>query len=148
MKTISKAECPNCGSNSMVSHDEITSECLECRELFHRTQPGEALTGPPRVLKHTERFIILSHFTVCGHRSERVEIEKTTYSKGGVALQLWDEDGPLMTATSWVPRVPANCVAIKTYAENEGCLEQLQQAGVIAPPHSYRSGLPICQLLL
>ena len=131
----------------MVSYDPITCECLECRELFHRTPRQATSPQPPRVLERSERFITLSHFTACGHRSERVEIEKTAYAKGGIALQMWDDEGPFMTITCWVPGVPSTCVAIKNYAENEGCLEQLQQAGVIAPPHSYRSGLPICQLL-
>lgn len=131
----------------MVSYDEITCECLECRELFHRTPRWATPPRPPCVLERHENSIVISHFTACGHRSERVEIEKTAYANGGIALQMWDDEGPFITVTCWVPGLPADCVAIKNYAENEGCLEQLQQAGVIASPLRYQSGFPVCQLL-
>lgn len=83
--------------------------------------------------------------TICGV-SPVVEVVKETYAKGGTALQLWDHEGPLLTATQWIPRIPSKCVAIKDYAENQGCLAQLISHGVIEPPHEFLDGLPICRL--
>lgn len=41
-------------------------------------------------------------------------------------------------------------VAIKNYSENEGILESLLKAGIVAPPHRYISSgfvqIPICKL--
>ena len=84
--------------------------------------------------------------TICGV-SPVVEVVKETYANGGIALQLWDHEGPLLTPTQWIPGIPAGCVAIKDYDENAGCLAQLMRDGVIAAPHQYLDGLPICRVL-
>ena len=70
------------------------------------------------------------------------------YRNGGVALQLWDHAGPLITATQWVPCIPEGHVAIKDHEENEGCLEQLIAQGVVGPRVMSIQGFPICRLLL
>lgn len=75
-----------------------------------------------------------------------VEVVRETYVNGGIGLQLWDHEGPLMTATVWIPGIPAACVAIKDYEENEGCLAQLIHHRVIYPPHTFLKGLPVCRL--
>jgi hypothetical protein len=79
-------------------------------------------------------------------------IEKGEYRAGGPALHLASaEDGePIATATVWLPNIPAGCVAIKNYSENEGMLPALVSAGVVSKPINYISSgfvtIPVCKL--
>jgi hypothetical protein len=81
-------------------------------------------------------------------------VEKRCYSNGRPALQLIDaEDGsPIATATVNLPDVAlgSNQVAIKDYAENEGMLQALTEAGIVKPTGQLvASGyveVPICEL--
>ncbi|WP_435008078.1 DUF4313 domain-containing protein [Tundrisphaera lichenicola] len=81
-------------------------------------------------------------------------VQKRQYDNGRPALQLVDaEDGsPIAKATVNLPDVPLgkNQVLIKSYAENEGLLEALTEAGVVKPTgQTVRSGfveIPVCEL--
>lgn len=131
----------------MVSYEDyITSECLACRRVF--TEPRPTSNTPPRIIRRDGSHAILSHFRTHAGLSENVEIEVQSYARGGMGLQLWDSEGPLLTASTWIPGIPEGHVAIKNYSENEGCLEQLVQAGLILAPHFYISGFPVCRLNL
>ena len=57
------------------------------------------------------------------------------YPNGRVALQLVDEDGPVVVATVNVPEADLGPdeVCIKDYAENAGVLDLLVLMGVVAP---------------
>lgn len=85
--------------------------------------------------------------TACGI-SPVVELVIESYAMGGIALQLWDHEGPLLTATLWIPGIPEGCVAIKDFDENEGILDQLIRQKVVDAPHVFLDGLPICRLQL
>jgi len=70
-----------------------------------------------------------------------VDVVKERYANGGVGLQLWDHEGPLLTG------IPDGFVAIKDYEENDGCLAQLIAKSVIDQPIGFLNGYPICRLL-
>lgn len=89
---------------------------------------------------------IRDFWTVAGVSPE-VEVVKERYAKGGTGLQLWDHEGPLLTATHWLPGIPEGCVAVKDYEENEGCLAQLIAKGVLGRPERFQNGYPICRVL-
>lgn len=85
------------------------------------------------------------------YRGETLTLKKNEYYAGGVALTLSDEyESPFATATVWVPGLKQGEVAIKDYAENEGMLAAMVDAGVVHPPHRYvKSGfvtIPVCKL--
>jgi hypothetical protein len=68
------------------------------------------------------------------------------------AIHLIDEDGcPYMMASVHVPGLKQDEVAIKDYAENEGILDALIQAGIVSKPHRQVSSgyvtIPVCKLL-
>jgi len=81
-------------------------------------------------------------------------IEWQQYQQGGVAIQLWCEDGPMGKATVCMPEYPLgeNQVIIKDYAENAGMLKALVDAGVVkdtgnVAPSGYIVG-NVCDLLV
>jgi len=78
------------------------------------------------------------------------------YNLGGVAIELYSESNgyiePWTTATKWVEGLAKDEVAIKDGGENEGVLNGLVEAGIIAKPHRQYHGdygykLEICKLL-
>lgn len=73
--------------------------------------------------------------TLMGTEYGPVRIERHAYKDGSPALQVWDEDGPLATATVYLLGQPASdgCVWIKDWSENEGMLDSLTALGVIEP---------------
>lgn len=81
-------------------------------------------------------------------------VRKREYANGRPALVLVDaEDGsPIAKATVNLPDVPLgkNQVAIKDWAENEGMLKALTEAGIVKPTgQTIRSGyvdVPVCEL--
>lgn len=74
------------------------------------------------------------------------------YANSGTAIRLVDiaDGSPVATATSWIPGLAADEVAIKSHAENEGMLAALLDAGVVEPPHRTARanglGFPVCRL--
>jgi hypothetical protein len=81
-------------------------------------------------------------------------VELLEYPNGRTALQLNAEDGePVATATVNVPHYPLGKgeVLIKDYAENEGILASLSDAGIIEPTgETVRLGFAkahVCRLL-
>jgi hypothetical protein len=86
-------------------------------------------------------------------RNEELYIVKEEYNSGGIALTLYDGEGdPYLVATSYVPGLEKNEVAIKNYSENEGILETLIKENVISKPKRYVSQgfveFPICDVLV
>ena len=84
-----------------------------------------------------------------------VMIEK--YRAGGTALQLVNadkesHDHDIATASVWIPGLKTGSIAIKDYSENEGMLDILIKAGIVAKPHAWtQSGfvkIPVCKLLI
>lgn len=81
-------------------------------------------------------------------------LQTAQYGNGRTALQLVDaEDGePVATATVNLPdeTLGENEVFIKDYAENEGMLKTLQDAGIVEPTGKVvASGfvaIPVCRL--
>lgn len=73
------------------------------------------------------------HMHFAPDEAYEIDVVKTEYNKGGVALVGLDhEDGaPFTTFTSWLPGIPEGLVAIKDYSENEGFAAQLVAQGVI-----------------
>lgn len=86
------------------------------------------------------------------------EIMWSTYTNGRPAIKLVDSRNsmPIATATINLPDVEElddhHLVAIKDYAENEGMLSALMEAGIIsAPVGEVVSGfvaIPVCELLV
>jgi hypothetical protein len=80
-------------------------------------------------------------------------LEISKYRTGELRLELVDEDdfSPVATASVLVPGLLEGEVAIKDYSENEGMLQTLLDARVIASPHRYvTSGyviIPVTTLL-
>ena len=67
---------------------------------------------------------------------EQCSVELTEYVVGGKAIMLKCEDGsPMATATTWIPGLKQDEIAIKDYSENEGMYDALLEAGIIAPYH-------------
>lgn len=77
-----------------------------------------------------------------------------TYPNGRVAIRLVSSDGPFGVATVNIPdaELAPNEVCIKSYSENEGMLDALVKARVVAKPHrTVQSGyvvIPVCKLLV
>ena len=85
---------------------------------------------------------------------EECTIEWQQYAEGGVAMQLWCEEGPMGKATVCMPgyKLKDNEVIIKDYAENSGMLKALVEAGVVrdtgeVAPSGYIVG-NVCELLV
>ncbi len=88
----------------------------------------------------------------------RCRLRLTHYQPGGrTAIQLVDaiDSLPVATASVNLPAQPlaADEVAIKSWSENEGLLDVLPRAGIVALPHrfvatSHMARVPICRLLL
>lgn len=75
-------------------------------------------------------------------------------SGNNTRLRLVNDNGPMATCTAsstGIP-VPAGCVAIKDYSENEGMLDALMSAGVVSAPVGFIEQefvrLHICRLLV
>lgn len=79
------------------------------------------------------------------------------YQSGGIALQLYCEDGegfyePYCMASVCIPGALSNNeIAIKNYSENAGILDILIENGVVNEPHRYVSSgfvscIPVCTL--
>ncbi len=171
--TTTKIKCSECGSFDTASYDDELIECLTCRHITFGDDPPDAYAieswcvpaseladiavamcsprkAPDSVTQAaweepSESKTIHDFVTICGV-SPIVEVVMERYAMGGYGIQLWDNEGPLMTATRWIPGIPAGCVAIKDFDENAGCLEQLIARGVIEPPQEFLEGLPICRL--
>lgn len=64
-------------------------------------------------------------------------VRKEGYANGGTCLRLSDRvtGEPVATATSWIPGLAPDEVAVKDYRENAGMLDALLAAGVVMPPH-------------
>lgn len=62
-----------------------------------------------------------------------VDVVLQEYVKGGPCLELIDHETgeSVLTATSWLPDIPENLVAIKMFGENDGIVAQLVKAGII-----------------
>lgn len=82
-------------------------------------------------------------------------LDKKQYINGGTALRLLDTlDGSLVAhATAYIETVLEDDeIVIKDYSENEGMLDTLILAGVVAKPHrTIKQGFvefPICKLLI
>lgn len=93
----------------------------------------------------------LINFTcVCG-TLPFVEVVKKRYTTGDIALCIEmvinGRRETLMIASCLIPGIPEDCVAIKDFAENWGCLRELTNAGAIDDPHTYLRGYPICRVL-
>ena len=85
---------------------------------------------------------------------EECTIEFQKYAEGGIAMQLWCEDGPMGKATVCVPGFPleSNQVLIKDWSENEGMLKALVDAGIVrdtgmVAPAGYAEA-NVCELLV
>jgi hypothetical protein len=85
--------------------------------------------------------------------NEAVRVQFARYRNGQIALSLVTQDGePWLDATCSLPSpVPAHCVAIKNWSENDGVPAMLLAAGVIegAPVAHTASGfvaVPIYRL--
>lgn len=95
----------------------------------------------------------MSKLKVVEFCNEKCVVHKQEYVLGGIALQLVSlEDGlPVATATSYVDGLMKHEIAIKNYSENEGIMQLLLDAGIVARPHRYiKSGFvefPICEFL-
>ena len=59
------------------------------------------------------------------------------YTRGGKAIQLVDEEGPVATATIWIDGLAEDELAIKDYSENEGMLDCLLESGLVEKPHRW-----------
>lgn len=143
----------------MVKYD-LYFECLNCRSVSHLeadlgpwgAMDPDAPSGrvredmsPPPELGDSPRIRVFGFRTSWGVLPTAwVSLEH--YANGGLALQIWDADGPYTTASSWVPGVPADSVAIKDYSENEGILDELIRLRVISPPNQFNNGLPVCRV--
>jgi hypothetical protein len=70
--------------------------------------------------------------TLVGIEYPDAKIERGQYGDGSIALRLFDAEGPIATATVWLPTPPQEgCVWIKDWSENEGMLASLVAAGVV-----------------
>jgi len=75
------------------------------------------------------------------------------YNNGGTAIELYNDEGPYTTATKWVPGLAEGEVAIKDHCENQGVLNSLVEAGIVAKPHRTHAlpfgpdQLQVCKLL-
>jgi hypothetical protein len=87
------------------------------------------------------------------HNGKRLRVTYTRYANGQNAILLdYAVNGQSYAVASVSlekPLLPDE-VAIKNYCENEGILESLLDAGIVAPPHRFiQSGyvsFPICKL--
>ncbi len=155
-------ECLNCRNVTYDPYSPATS-AFEASSWVHDIRPKRSRSNkpddPPKPSRRSTRIaeepatvppaltaLTLRQFVTLAGISEVVTVLKEQYRNGGTALQLWDEEGPLITATSWIPGIPEGHVAIKDYAENEGCLAELLRHGVVDPPCGYLGGFPICRL--
>ena len=74
------------------------------------------------------------------------------YPKRQIRIYAKGESGwePWMTATSFVPGLNGNEIAIKNYSENEGVLDALIRIGAISQPHRQQNAglvkLDICSM--
>ena len=84
---------------------------------------------------------------------EELTPEIGQYVFGGTpSILLKDDDGnPWVKATVYVDGLEDDEVAIKDYSENEGVLDALLEAKIVAPPHRFvEQGwvrIPVCRLL-
>lgn len=75
------------------------------------------------------------------------------YSNGRVAVELMKHGERYAVASINLPEVPLDDdeIAVKNYSENDGALDTLIDACLVAPPHrEVRSGwcmVPICRML-
>jgi len=153
-------ECLNCRAISYDPYSPETErfeawlngEAEAVKTLSMATRPRSRQKrkpkGSPAISEDLGRStIVLTDFvTICGV-SPTVTVVKERYAKGGLGLQLWDDEGPLLTASQWVPGIPAGCVAIKSHAENVGCLAQLIRHGVVSEPLAFINGYPVCRVV-
>ena len=97
-----------------------------------------------------QRKTLINFTCVCG-TLPFVEVVKKQYTTGDIALYIEmvinGRRETLMIASCLIPGIPADCVAIKDFAECRGCLRELTNAGVIDDPHLYIQDIPICRVL-
>lgn len=63
-------------------------------------------------------------------------VQRTTYPNGMISIQLFNLEGmPFAKATiDSLPELPSKgCAFVKNYAENNGILEALEEAGLVKP---------------
>ena len=135
----------------MLEFDGIY-ECYACRHLF-ADDPSwglgvglESYTVRENTLRPPVWGAEIHDFRTVSGVYPKVEVLIERYARGGIALELWNDEGLLLTATVWLPGLPQGRVAIKDHSENAGCLEQLVDHGIVDPPESFMDGLPICRL--
>ena len=94
---------------------------------------------------------ILHNFTCVLGTLRQVEVVKKQYVTGDIALYIeavfQGKRETLLIASCLIPGIPPDCVAIKDFAENRGCLRELTNAGAIDDPHLFLNGVPICRVL-
>jgi hypothetical protein len=81
------------------------------------------------------------------------ELEVSTggnYAHGGRVIQLYDEEGPYMTASVCIPgiKLAKDETCIKDYSENEGILDALIEAGIVEKTGSVAYSGYICATIV
>ncbi|BCX49847.1 conserved hypothetical protein [Haloferula helveola] len=131
---------PASGGNTALKHNGTRGFRSPSREAI--APPRKPDPHPP-LKRHS---VTIPNFRTIAGVSPIAVVSIDDYTRGGIALRVIDHDGPLMTATVWVPGIPAGHVAIKDYPEHEGCLEQLIRHRVVEPTGDTLDGFPICRL--
>lgn len=99
-------------------------------------------------MENTTRIVTLTHFG----RPVTVAVETARYANGNrLAVQLIDaaDGSPYATVSVNVEGVALadDEFVFKTYSENEGLLEEMIAAGVVAPTGRMAAIGPICRLM-
>lgn len=72
------------------------------------------------------------------------------YNNKNLSIQLFDEEGPVATATiNLYDLLPKNMAYIKDYSENQGMLSALKNAGIVKDIFGYKEPnwhYPLCLL--
>lgn len=76
-------------------------------------------------------------------------VMRKKYFNGNLAIELYDNEGPVASATvNFAEGLPQNVAYIKDYGENVGMLDALKKAGIVTRVVSYKlSGyivVPLC----
>lgn len=109
-------------------------------------QVDHSIPGHPPGLRLNRHAVTISNFQTVSGFSLLAVVSIDTYSRGGIALRVIDENGPLMTLTAWTEGIPPGHVAIRNYPEARGCLDQLIRHRVVEPTGKLLDGFPICRL--
>lgn len=68
---------------------------------------------------------------------KKLNVFLTEYATGNKAIQLFDEEGPYMTASVNIDGLRKKEIAIKDYSENEGIYDALVDAEIICEAHRF-----------